>query len=187
MTPDEEDAFMEPQKRQNWARAMLQRLGIIPHRSAGKENMTVRGHAELTLRDAETGEVERTETLNALVDDGRNDVLAFIGNLTSTGSYNYCAVGTDGTATSDGDSSLNSEVERIIIDDTNDEWTADTAAVDISGTFTFGTSQANNTLEETGLFSASSGGTMFNRAVISPAISKDSSQTLEVSWTISFA
>jgi hypothetical protein len=155
--------------------------------SANAEEMDLKGTALFELRDVETGEVTERHEKNLVVDDGKNDVLKALGNLSGGGNaFPYLAVGDDGTSPASGDSSLVSEVERIALEDGNNEYSHDTAAVEISGTWKFGTSQANTTLREAGLFSASSGGVMFNRTLIDPAISKSSSEELTVTWTLSF-
>jgi hypothetical protein len=139
----------------------------------------------LTFELIEDGEVvERQVEKNAIVDDGRNNILRAIGNLESINTYVYLAVGTDGTSVTDSDSALGTEVERIALDDGNNEYTHDAGAVEISGEWTFSESQANSSLAEAGLFSASSGGTMLNRTVISPTIDKSSSQKLRITWTL---
>jgi hypothetical protein len=153
---------------------------------SAKEKMDLKGTVLFELRDVETGEVTERHEENLVVDDGKNDVLKALGNLGGGNAFPYLAVGDDGTSPASGDSSLVNEVERIALDDSNNEYTHDTAAVEISGTWTFGTSQANTTLREAGLFSASSGGVMFNRTLIDPAISKSSSEELTVTWTLSF-
>jgi len=151
-----------------------------------KDELKAKGTFTFQLVDKETGEVEEEKTVeNAIVDDGRNNILSGIGNLGGGDSFVYLAVGTDGTSVTDGDSSLGTEVERIPLDDASNQYSQDTANTEVTGTWTFGTGQANSTLAEAGLFTASSGGTMLNRTVISPTIGKSSSQELRVTWTLS--
>jgi hypothetical protein len=109
--------------------------------------------------------------------------------------FRWLAVGTDGTATSGTDSSLFAESERIDLDPNtnNGEYTQDASTVEITGTWLFGTTQANVDIAEAGLFgmpsSAAASGTtedtMLNRTVVSPTINKSSSQELKVTWTLS--
>jgi len=109
--------------------------------------------------------------------------------------FRWLAVGTDGTSVSDGDTSLGSEATRIDLDpNTNSgEYTRDGNAVEITGTWLFGTSQANVSIAEAALFgmpssagaSGTSEDTMLNRTVVSPTIDKSSSQELKVTWTLS--
>jgi len=109
--------------------------------------------------------------------------------------FRWLAVGTDGTSVSDGDTSLGAEDTRIGLDpNTNSgEYTRDGSAVSITGTWLFGTSEANVSIAEAGLFhlpgsaaaSGSADDTMLNRTVVSPTIDKTSSQELQVTWTLS--
>ena len=109
--------------------------------------------------------------------------------------FRWLAVGTDGTSVSAGDTSLGTESARTELDpNTNSgEYTRDGSAVEITGTWLFGTSEANVSIAEAGLFgmpssagaSGTSDDTMLNRTVISPTIDKSSSQELKVTWTLS--
>lgn len=111
--------------------------------------------------------------------------------------FRWLAVGTDGTAVSESQTGLLAEASRIELDpNTNSgEYTLDATAVEITGTWLFGTGQANVDIAEAGLFgmpsSAAAAGTsedtMLNRTVVSPVISKTSSQELKVSWTLSMS
>jgi len=166
-----------------------------------RDEVKPKGQFTFELIDAETGEVEQREVLNMVVDEGENEILNWIaGNaITNSGitydGFRYLAVGTDGTAVAAGDTSLGTESERIDLDpNTNSgEYTADAGAVEITGTWLFGTSQANVSIAEAGLFytppgDATQGTTddiMLNRTVISPTIDKTSSQELKVTWTLS--
>jgi len=136
-----------------------------------------------------------------VVDEGENSVLNWIAgnnprnsNVTYDG-WRHLAVGTDGSSTSDSDTSLGSEAERIDLDpNTNSgEYTRDTSSVAITGTWLFGMGEANVSIAEAALFYVPDGdstqGTsddyMLNRTVVSPTIEKNSSQELKVTWTLS--
>jgi hypothetical protein len=99
----------------------------------------------------------------------------------------WLAVGTDQTSVSESDTSLLSEYERINLD--SGYYTRDESAVEITGQWTFGTSQANVSIAEAALFNvpatAAVNGDMLNRTVVSPTIDKNSSQELRVTWTLS--
>lgn len=165
------------------------------------DDIQVTGKFEFELIDAETGEVQQREVYNTVVDEGENEILNWIaGNaITNSGitydGFRYLAVGTDGTAVADGDTSLGSESKRIDMDpNTNSgEYQIDQGAVEITGTWLFGTGEANVSIAEAGLFYTPEGdatqGTsddiMLNRTVVSPTIDKNSSQELKVTWTLS--
>jgi len=109
--------------------------------------------------------------------------------------FRWLAVGTDGTAVTDSDTSLGTESHRNELDSgTNSgEYSHDSGAVELTGTWLFGTGEANVDIAEAGLFgmpsseaaSGTSEDTMLNRTVVSPVISKSSSQELKVTWTLS--
>jgi len=166
-----------------------------------RDEVKPKGTFTFELIDAETGEVQQREVLNTVVDEGENEILNWIaGNaITNSGitydGFRYLAVGTDGTAVSNSDTSLGSESTRIDLDpNTNSgEYTIDTGAVEITGTWLFGTGEANVSIAEAGLFYTppgdasvgSSDDIMLNRTVVSPTIDKNSSQELKVTWTLS--
>ena len=166
-----------------------------------RDEVTPKGQFTFELIDPETGEVQQREVLNTVVNEGENEVLNWIaGNAITNSSitydgFRYLSVGTDGTSVSDGDTSLGSESERIDLDpNTNSgEYQIDTGAVEISGTWLFGTGEANVDIAEAALFytppgdatQGSADDIMLNRTVVSPVISKTSSQELKVTWTLS--
>jgi hypothetical protein len=161
----------------------------------------MQGTFTFELIEADTGEVVQQVEQNTVVNEGENSVLNWIaGNdprntgVTYDG-WRYLAVGTDNTSVTDSDTSLGSESSRVDLDpNTNSgEYSIDTGAVEITGTWLFGTSEANVDIAEAALFYVPPGdatvGTsddyMLNRTVVSPAISKSSSQELKVTWTLS--
>jgi hypothetical protein len=109
--------------------------------------------------------------------------------------FRWLAVGTDGTSVSESDTSLGAEDTRIDLDpNTNGgEYTRDGSAVEITGTWLFGTGQANVSIAEAALSgmpssagaSKTSDDTILNRTVVDPTIDKTSSQELKVTWTLS--
>lgn len=188
-------------------RNILNALGISgddpdhPGHFHDKIGQQMEGTFTFELIDAATGEVVQQVETNTVVDEGENSVLNWVAgnavrntNVTYDG-WRYLAVGTDGTSVSDSDTSLGSEDTRIDLDpNTNSgEYTTDTSAVSITGTWLFGTGEANVDIAEAGLFyvppgDASQGSAsdyMLNRTVVSPVISKSSSQELKVTWTLS--
>jgi len=169
-------------------------------RGSFQDEVKPKGQFTFELIDAESGEVDQREVLNTVVDEGENEILNWIAgnaltnsNITYDG-FRYLAVGTDGTSVTDGDTSLGSESERIDLDpNTNSgEYSRDESSVTITGTWLFGTGQANGDIAEAGLFYVPPGdatqGTaddyMLNRTVVSPTIDKSSSQELKVTWTL---
>jgi hypothetical protein len=92
----------------------------------------------------------------------------------------HLAVGTGTTQPASGNSSLNNEVFRVATTDDSDN-----GATLFTSTF-LDTSEANgNTLEEVGLFTASSGGTLLNHSLIS-SITKDDETTATIDVSLTF-
>lgn len=122
------------------------------------------------------------ETTNTTV-DGLNEYI--VDNLHTDQSTNedasHLAVGDDGASgTSTGDSSLNNEVGRFSVTDSIDQ------GKDLLLSTFLDSSEANgNTLDEVGVFTASSGGTLFNHSTIS-SVSKDNTKTLTIDVTLKF-
>lgn len=200
----EEDHTEEPEVREVSISTLANVLQNITGRASDlvrgqfHDEVQARGIYEFELIDAETGEVEHRQVHNTLMNQGRNEILAWIGGLAlsnSTAPFENLAVGTDGSAINESDTTLGSESERIGLDpNTNSgNFQQDTAAVEITGTWLFGETQANVDIAEAGLFGAADGSTdqntsedvMLNRTVVDPVISKTSSQELKVTWTLS--
>ena len=103
--------------------------------------------------------------------------------------FNFLAVGTDGSSVADGQTSLLSESARTGLD--SGYYTQNESTVQVTGQWTFGTSEANVSIAEAGLFAVPSSapvtGKMLNRTVVSPTIDKSSSQSLQVTWTLSMS
>lgn len=101
----------------------------------------------------------------------------------------WLAVGTDGSSVTDGQTSLGTESARTGAD--SGYFTQTEASVQVTGQWTFGTTQANVSIAEAALFAAPPTapvtGSMFNRTVVNPTINKSSSQELQVTWTLSMS
>lgn len=103
--------------------------------------------------------------------------------------FQWLAVGTDNTAVTEGDTALGSESSRTSLD--SGFYTRDEAAVQATGQWTFGTGQANVSIQEAGIFAGPAGvnpnPAILNRTVVSPAVQKSSSEELRVTWTLSMS
>jgi hypothetical protein len=148
------------------------------------EIITPSGAVVLTLRDAKTGRIKAVDTYkNMVVTAGKNSIAdALRGTETSNkGIITYCAMGTGGTAPTEADTTLETELGRKLV-----------SVRSVSGnvatfeTF-FTTSEVNGTLLEAGLFgdnasSTANSGTLFCRVIISRT--KSSNDTLSLSWAV---
>ena len=144
-----------------------------------KEDMKLRG--EVTFRHIRNGEIidERTYK-NVIVNTGKAQVAGLINGAT-TGPFQYIAIGTGTTSESASDTSLVNETHRGQDTSPSRETTNvsnDTAVLDY--TFDFTSSYA---ITESGVFNASSGGTMLCRKTFS-AINVANGDSLQVTWKI---
>jgi hypothetical protein len=147
------------------------------------------GWFNIKLIDAKTGRVKRElDFPNLIVDAG----LDFLGSGGASGTcMNNAQMGTGGTAPVASDTALQTPIGTRVIKD---------SAVTASGPafaywqqtlqFTFLEANANGNLAEIGLFSASSGGTMWTRQVLKDGtgtpttITKTSAERLQVTYNV---
>lgn len=134
------------------------------------------------LHDAETGAlVGREELHNLVVDAGLNLLRDRLAG-TSSAYPTHFAVGTGTTASSAAQTALVGETFRDAITQRI------TSAKQLVIRYYLSSLNANGaTLAEVGLFTASSGGTMFARAKLASVIAKTSSITATFTWTIGLA
>jgi hypothetical protein len=141
--------------------------------------LSVKGDLEITLID-EKGNVKlHMEVPNLIVTIGKNHIAARMQG-TSQGVMSYMAVGSVSTAPTVGDLTLNTEIARVALA----TYTNSSNIVQATATFVGGT--GTGTLREAGLFNASSSGTMLAHTTF-PAITKASTDTLSINWSITIA
>lgn len=133
------------------------------------------------VRDAETGEIIKTvhkKRDDAILDCGDTLIAQYI-NREDPSVLSYCAVGSDGSAVDASvDTGLGSEIGRLSVTDKT------RSGNEILFSTFFSTADCNGTWGEMGLVNASSGGTFLNRDLFSSTISKDSSKTVTVDYTL---
>jgi hypothetical protein len=95
--------------------------------------------------------------------------------------FNYLAFGSDNTAAAIGNTALGTELARMAATLTNPT----AASIKYSATFPAGT--GTGTYRECGLLTASSGGTLLNRAIESSPVTKGASDALTIEITITLA
>lgn len=138
--------------------------------------LPMKGELTLTLVDSEGKVKDFRELKNLIVQVGKNFVASALIN-SSTSPFTYMAVGTNGTAATTADTTLGTELARQVFSSSS----VSTNVVTLSTTYAAGT--ATGTLQEAGIFNASSGGTMLSHVVFS-AVSKGASDSLVITWTI---
>ena len=139
-----------------------------------------KGKVLLVLQDVNTGALDEQLVDNLFVTAGMNSIADRLRGA-DKGSITYCALGTNNTAPTLGDTTLNTELTRKLI-------SVRSASGNVATLQTFyNTSEANDTLLEAGLFGDSAtltanSGTLFARTIISRV--KNDTQTLSIYWTV---
>lgn len=148
-----------------------------------KDTIKVRGDVEITIRDAKTGRIKSHDVIrNMVVTTGKQSIAAGLQGNSNKGYITYCSVGTSAVAPALSDTQLTAEIARKLV--SVREVNGNSASFQTY----FGTSEANGTLREAGLFgdSTASGtansGTLFCRLAINRT--KTSSDTLTIAWVV---
>jgi hypothetical protein len=140
-------------------------------------NFSVTGKLSIKLFDKDMNLVEERNVNNLVVSVGKDFIRdRMIG--TSAGVMTYMAIGTDSTTPISGDTTLKVESARAAI-------TSSTAGSPSNVTYaaTFAPGSGTGTIQEAGLFNASSSGTMLARTTFS-SITKNALDTLAINWTV---
>jgi len=121
--------------------------------------------------------VEIRETTNLIPDVGLKKLLNYLLCIT-TPALSHIAVGSGTAAPTSGDTALISEIGRKAF---LDKKLTDTS---ILLSVWFGSADANGTWNEIGIFDAATGGTLFARSLVSPAIEKTPEKVVYVEYEI---
>lgn len=142
--------------------------------------INVRGiiDVEVTTERDGTTVTERQTIKNLVVDAGLNLIRDRLAG-TSSAYVTHLAVGTNAAAVTALQTTLSTEVFRNVLTQTI---TSSTKTVQCK--LYLAANEANgNTLREIGLFTASTGGTMYARALLASPIVKNASTTVTFTWT----
>jgi len=134
----------------------------------------LKGEFEVFLYDAMGRLKEYRKVKNITVNTGFSAVCDMMGNG-GVEPFKYCAIGTGTTAPDASDTSLDNEVARVqggYTKVSNTVWKNEA---------TFGAGTGTGAITESGLFNASSGGTMLCRQTFA-VINKGDNDTLVVTW-----
>lgn len=151
-------------------------LDALNYGANGLDRADARELLELTPPEADVEETTNTTVagLHEYIVDNLDP------NQATNLDCSHLAVGTDNTAPTTSESSLGTEAYRTAITDVIDNGN------DLTTSTFLDSSEANgNTLVEVALYSASTGGTMFNRSLIT-AISKDNTKTATIDVELQF-
>tara|TARA_R110000868_G_scaffold70933_6_gene208223 strand:+ start:1036 stop:1482 length:447 start_codon:yes stop_codon:yes gene_type:complete len=139
--------------------------------------LVLTGRVHIVLTDS-TGNIKiDKESDNLIVTIGKAFVASALITIPSI-RFLYMAVGTSATATSIAQTALvGTELARVATTNTNP------TSVTTQFVASFGAGVGTGTIEEAGLFSAASAGSMFSR-YLTGTFAKGSTDTLAVTWTI---
>ncbi len=143
------------------------------------EDLKLKGSLTIQHFNKNNELVEELRFHNLIVNVGKAQIASLIGGL-GANPFTYVAVGTGTTAAAATDTALETEVARVQTTNslTTTSVTNDTAHFE--GTIDFTSSYA---ITEYGLFDASTGGNMLNRAVKS-AINVSNGDSIKVLWDV---
>ncbi len=141
-----------------------------------KDKMDVKGKVKIQL--IRNGKVISEQTAdNIIVTTGKALIATLISGSGTT--FTHMGIGSSNTTEVVGDSGLVSELGRVIL--TSKTPTAN--VLSYIGDFPAGT--GTGTIQEAGLFNASTSGTMLNRVTFS-SVNKTASDALKITWDVTF-
>jgi len=146
------------------------------------------GTCTVILQDAE-GNVVHEETYNNIITSaGKAAIAGLVGNTGSVTAFTYLAVGTSATTPVVGDTALGGEISTNslaraagTVSRTTTTYTNDTLKI----AYTW-TASGASTVQEAGIFNASSAGTMLSHLLIGPVTTSNGFQ-LTLNYTVQFS
>jgi|SRR5262245_114590 len=141
--------------------------------------LQIRGRVLVELRGPDGALKEQREVDNLVVDAGKNQIAQRMID-TSVAAPTHMAVGTGSTAPAAGDTTLGTELDRNALTSNTRSGKVET----LVGNWAAGDA-TNTAIAEAGIFNAASAGTMTARATFT-AINKGASDTLQITWTITY-
>ncbi len=162
-----------------------------------RESIEMRGALTLQVSDRTGALLYKARYHNRIVTSGRTLVAQMFAGISGgvpPGSVTHMAVGTDATPPTDTDSALKAEraPRKLISSVDYSEITEGTGSSEIkrvrarlTAVFDFGDANGAGALREAGIFTADSGGVMYNRVVFEP-VTKTDAFKLTLLWDIVF-
>jgi hypothetical protein len=142
------------------------------------ENIKANGALSVVLTDAQGNVKDTREFKNLVVTTGLNYIVSRMKDATAT-AMSHMELGIGSTAAAAGDTALGSAIaaSRTALTST----TVSTNTITYVASFAAGT--GTGAVTESGIFNASSAGTMLCRTVF-PVVNKQSGDSMTVTWTI---
>ena len=146
----------------------------------GHESLGLKGEIEFLVIDKEGNIRERRVVRNVITNDGKASVAGLILADVSETPYDYVAIGTGTTSASASDTALEAETHRVAGTGSRVTTSTTNDTAQLQATFNF---SASYSITESGVFNASSGGTMLCRQTFS-AINVNDGDSLQITWKI---
>jgi hypothetical protein len=142
------------------------------------ENISAKGALSVVLTDAQGNVKDTREFKNLVVTTGLNFIVSRMKDATAT-AMSHMELGTGSTAANAADTALGTAIaaSRTALTST----TVSTNTITYVASFAAGT--GTGAVTESGIFNASSAGTMLCRTVF-PVVNKQSGDSMTVTWTI---
>lgn len=145
-----------------------------------KEHLEMKGKVEIVLKDSD-GNIKDQETIdNLIVTVGKVHVADQLAEQ-SQAAMSHMAIGTGSVAPVVGNTSLGTELSRKTFDSKTQGIAPNNNQIIFETTW--GTGEGVGAITEAGIFNASSGGTMLNRATFAVK-NKASDDVLFITWTV---
>ena len=141
-----------------------------------KDNISMKGKLKIVLRDKDGKIKDQREVKNLVVDAGK-DYIASRMEGTSSAVMSHMALGTGTTAAAQGDTTLETELDRNALDSTT------VSNNDVTYVATYAAGDATGAITEAGILNNSTGGDLLCRTVF-PVVNKGASDSLSISWTV---
>ena len=144
-----------------------------------QDDLKLKGRLDIVVT-SQDGVVKQEQSVdNLVVTTGKSFVASRMAG-SSASVMSHMAIGTDNTAAAASDTGLGSESARVALTST----TVNNNDVVYVANFAAGTPSSAAVITEAGIFNASSSGTMLCHTVFG-AISKGTSDSLTITWTVS--
>jgi len=137
------------------------------------------GRCRLTIRNLNDEILEKTGWTHNLVTDDGEELYAKLLRGDALDPCGYCAAGSGNTPAAEGDSTLETEIDRLEVTDTSIA-----GSVVTYSTF-FGSGDANGTWWEVGMLNAAAAGVLIARTVLGASKNKSAANTITVDYELS--
>lgn len=152
------------------------------------ESVGLKGVVRIEVLDKNGNVKDKREIKNLIVNTGKAQIASLMGGL-STAAFKYIAIGTDdGTTLALGSSNtaLGNEIARKAASVTQVTTTVTNDTLQLQAMFSSADGLTGTAaITESGVFNASTGGTMLNRTTFAPVnVNWDNGDSIQITWKI---